>query len=113
MTFFQCIAALFNPVYRRGEPIKWGLVSYTVVMFSLVSAGTAMRLSVQSSSYIDNREFPGTESGLLPGPIGYQGLIVPDAINLAQNIIFALNNWLADGLLVSFLLGTSFTCPGV
>ena len=102
--FFKCMVALFNPAYRRGEPIRWGLVSYTVVMFSLVTVGTAMRLGVQSISYIDNREFRGT----VPGPIGYQGLIVPDAINVIQNVIFALNNWLADGLLVSSLFDTAF-----
>ena len=35
--FFKCVAALLNPVYRRGEPIKYGLVSYTAVMFLVVT----------------------------------------------------------------------------
>jgi hypothetical protein len=63
--FFQCMAALFNPANRRREGIKWGLVSYTVVMFSFVTVFTAMNLNIQSISYIDNREFPGVE-GVLP-----------------------------------------------
>ena len=51
--FVRCVAAQFNPVYRREEPIKRGLVSCTEVMFALVTAGTIMELGVKSISYID------------------------------------------------------------
>ena len=110
--FFKSIAALFDPVHRRGEPIKWGLVSYVVVMFLLVTIGTAMQLNVQSISYIDNREFPGAEGLPMPGPAGYQEIIVqPEAIDVIQNFVFALNNWLADGFLVSSLFDAVFAYP--
>ena len=113
MVFFRSMAALFNPDNRRGEPIKWGLVSYTVVMFSVVTLGTAMQLDVQSISYIDNREFPGAKGMSFPGPLGYQWFILPEAISIIQNILFVLNNWLADGFLVCSLFDTAFTRPGV
>ena len=112
MLFFKCMAALFDPAHRRGEPIKWGLVTYTVVMFSLATIGTALQLNTQSISYIDNRQFPGVEGVLAPGPITYQDFIAPKAITIVQNAVFILSNWLADGLLVSSLFDTVFTCPG-
>lgn len=59
-----------------------------------------MNLNLQSISYIDNRGFPG--GGLLsPGPLGYQFLIYSKATSVVPNIMFLLNNWLADGLLAS------------
>ena len=102
VVFFKCIIALFDPAHRRGGPIKWGLVSYAVVMFFLVTIGTAMQLDVQSISYIDNRDFPGLGSVIPPGPVGYElRFIQPDAIVVIQNSLFVLSNWLSDGLLVS------------
>jgi hypothetical protein len=98
--FFKCMTALFNPLYRRGEGIKWGYISFTVLMFSLVTVNTAMNLHVQSISYIDNREFPGVEGKLPYGPFGYQAFIYSEAIRLTPNAVFSLNNWLADGLLL-------------
>ena len=94
IVFFKCMAALFDPDHRRGEAIKWGIVSYTVAMFSLVTVGTAAQFDVQSISYIDNR-------GYHAGPLGYQLAIYSEAINVIQNVAFALSNWLADGFLVS------------
>ena len=111
--FFQCMAALFSSVHRKGEPIKWGLVSYTAVMFSLVTIGTAMQLDVQSISYIDNRDFPGIEGVLSPGPLGYQWFIGPGAITVIQIVAFVLSNWLADGFLVSSLFDAAFIHPGL
>ena len=103
VVFFQCMAALFSPVHRGGERIKWGLVSYTAVMFSLATVFTAMNLDIQSNSYINNREFPGAEGVVPPGPFGYQWFISTEVLSIVPNIIFTLNNWLADGLLVSSL----------
>ena len=94
--FFRCMAALFNPLYRRGEGIKWGLVSYTTIMFSLATVNIAMNIYIESISFIDNREFSG-------GPYAYAGSIYHNVINVVPNVAFCLNNWLADGLLVSFL----------
>jgi len=98
--FFECMAALFNPAHRGGEGIKWGLVSYTVVMFLLITVKTAMNLDVQSISFIDNREFPGTEEVPTPGPYGYLWLVSLRAIRIIPTAIFPLTNWLADGLLL-------------
>ena len=55
--FFRCMAALLKPLHLRGDAVKWGLVSYTVVMFSFATVFTATSLTVQSNSYIDNRGF--------------------------------------------------------
>ena len=100
--FFRCMTALLDPVHRRGERIKWGLVSYTVITFSFATVLTAMDLHIESISYIDNREFPGIEDVLPPGPVGYQWLISPKAVNVVPNFMFNLSNWLTDALLVSF-----------
>ena len=111
--FFQCIAALFDPIHRRGEPVRWGFVSYTVVIFSFVTVQTAVNLDIISNSFIDNREFSDSEGVLPPGPIGYEFFISPEAISIVTIIIFTLNNWLADGLLVSSLLDAAPTHPNV
>ena len=95
------MTALFSPAHRRGMGIKWGLASYTAVMFSLVTVLTGMQLNLQSISYIDNREFPGIKGRVPPGPLGYQSLIYTGPLGIVPNAMFNLNNWLADGLLVS------------
>ena len=101
--FFKCMAALFNPVYRKGEGIKWGLVTFTVVMFSLETVVTSMSLNNLSVSYIDNREFPGVERVPSPGPLAYQVTHYFNVTNVVPNFGAVLNSWLADGLLVSTL----------
>jgi len=98
--FFQCLAALFNPANRRGRSVKWGLVVYTVAMFSIVTVFTAMNDNIQSISYIDNREFPGDGDTIPPGPLGYQLFIYSKPLTIIPNLMFLLNNWLADGLLL-------------
>ena len=110
--FFKCMTALFNPVYRRGEGLKWGLVSYTVIMFSLVTVHLATNLHVLSISYIDNRDFAGAVNGVeRPGPYGYQAAINFKAISVIPRAAFRLNNWSADGLLVSFLFDVVVVRP--
>ena len=109
MVFFRCIAALFNPVYRKGERIKWWLVCYSVVMFSFATAFAGVNLDILSISFIDNRGFPGVESELPPGPYGYQLFISPSALNVVANTMFTLSNWLADGPLVGSPFGVAFT----
>lgn len=97
--FFQCMGSLFSTVYRTREGIRWGLVAYTSTMFSFVTIFTAMNLDIQSVSYIDNRAFPGTDQ-IPPGPLGYQYLVYSKAISIVPNLMFLLNNWLADSLLL-------------
>jgi len=99
--FFKCIVALFNPVNRRRDGVKWGLVFYTVAMFSFATALTGMTLHIKSISYIDNREFPGIEGVLPPGSHGYQLFIRPRALSIIPGFLPLLNDWLADGLLVN------------
>lgn len=99
------MSALFDPVNRTTGGTRWGLVSYTVAMFSFVTVYTAINLDILSVSYIDNREFPAGVDGVLPpGPFGYQALIYSRAMDTISNVMFLLNNWLADGLLVGSLL---------
>lgn len=100
--FFQCMDALLSP-YNKGRT-KWGLVAHATAMFSFVTIYTAMTLNIESISFIDNRNFPGADGVLPPGPVGYQFLIYSKAISIVPNVAFLLNNWLADGLLVSSVL---------
>ena len=111
--FFRCMAALLNPVHRRREGIKWGLVSHTVVTFFVVTVLTGMQLDILSVCFIDNRKFPGVEGVLPPGPLGYQWLIYSRALGIGANLMFFLNNWLADALLVSSSFGAAPTPPGL
>lgn len=94
------MGVLLSPSYRTRKGVRWGLVAYTATSFTFVTLFTALNLDVQSISYIDNREFPGNDE-LPPGPLGYQYLIYSKAITIVPNLMFLLNNWLADGLLVS------------
>lgn len=97
--FFQCMGALLgNSSTRKGE--KWGLVAHVVATFFFATIYTAMTLNILSISFIDNREFPGIGDGLPPGPFGYQFLIYSKAISIVPNVMFLLNNWLADSLLL-------------
>ena len=88
MLFFKCVLALFNPIHRRGEPIKWGLVSYTIAVFAVETVLTAINLHILSISYVDNREFPGVDGVANPGPTGYQYLIAPEAVSIIANSTF-------------------------
>ena len=93
--FFRCMSALFNPAHRRGERVKWGLVFYTVMMFSLVTAYTAMNLHMLSMSI--NHPKPRSR----PGIYEYLNVVYFDAIAVIPRAVFRLTNLSADGLLVS------------
>ena len=103
MMFFQCITALFDPANHRREGTKWGLIIYTVLMFSFATIYTGIGSEILSISFVDNREFPGIGDGVPPGPTGYKFFIHPKAITIVSSLMFLLNNWLADGLLVCFV----------
>lgn len=98
--FFQCMCALLNHPNRGNGDTKWGLVIHTTAVFSFATIFTAITLHIQCNSYIDNREFPGVDGLLPPGPLGYQFLTYSKAINVVRTVTFILNNWLADGLLL-------------
>jgi len=99
LLFFQCMVALLNPAHCREEGIKRWPVFYTLAMFSFTTVYTTMNLYIQSNSFIDNRGPPDYD-----GPLNYQFSIRGTALSLVPNVIFNLNNWLADGLLVSSLM---------
>jgi len=103
--FFKCMTALLGSAHRRGERIKWGLVSYTMIMFSLATVFTGIVLHELSVSYIDNRDFPD-------GPYGYQVYIDYTAVGFIRRTTFRLGNWLADSLLVGDLFDAVVVRPG-
>ena len=111
--FFQSMAGLLSPLYRRKEGVKWGVISYTLVMFSFVTVYTGLNLNIESVSYIDNRDFPGVDGMVPPGPLGYRTFIYADALSITPNVMFFLNNWLADAFLVSSLFDIAFSLPGL
>ena len=112
MSFFQCMAAFFNPVHRRKEGVLWGAASYTVVIFSLVTALAAITLDILSISYIDNREFPGEGTSVPLGPFGHKLVMDPKALTVTPGVIFFWNNLLADSFLVRRLFDPTSTHPG-
>ena len=105
--------ALVGPVNRKKGGIKWGLVAHTVAVFSIVTILTAIVLNIKSTSYIDNRDFPGVDGLLPPGPLGYEYLIYSSTTNVIAVLMFLLNNWLADGLLVSSVSNSFVRVPNV
>ena len=111
--FFKCMAALFNPIHRKGGPIKWGLVSYTVITFFVATAQNTAFIGRVFAAYIDNREFPGSAVMPSPGPVGYQLLIYYSPLEIISNVMFSVNDWLANGLLVSSPFHTAFARLGV
>ena len=92
---FKCVTALLNPVSRKVDGIKWGLVSYTVVMFSVVTVATVVTCDYISLGFIDNRASPGGR------PLTYLMFMAPKALGFIPTLMGLLNYWLADALLVS------------
>ena len=111
--FFQCMVALLHPANRGREGIRW-LISYTVAMFSFATILTGTGLHLYSICYVDNREYPGVEGKISPGPLGYRSLISPGAVSMTERLMSHLNYWLADGYLVSCLNDTpALPHPGI
>lgn len=79
---------------------KWGLLAQTVTLFLVLTIHISVDQYAALLELIENRNFPGTET-LPPGPIGYDAThssLTPFAIYI---VMFPLNQWLSDGLLVS------------
>ena len=93
------MTALLNPANRKTDGVKWGLVSYTVIMFLVVTLVTGGTFYTQSLAYIDNREFPDG------GPYMYRAVIGHEAIGVVPNLASISNYWLADAFLVSLSFG--------
>jgi len=106
------MAALLNTVHRR-EGIKWWLVLYTVAMFLFVTVYTTLNHRNDSDMFIDHRPSVLQDGHIYSGPLKYQTLLRKKALGLIPNVMFTLNNWLADALLVSSLFDASLTRPSV
>ena len=91
------MSVLLSPVYRVRKAIKWGLVTYIVVMFSVMTIGCTINRDILSVAYIDNREYE------YAGPLEYLDVIVEnrDTIYLVPAFALPISQWLVDGLLVS------------
>jgi hypothetical protein len=98
---------LLDPACRAKGGTKWGLVAHTTAMFSLATVFIGMTLDIQSICDVDNRLFSGSEI-LPPGPLGCQILTYTKAIGIVPSVVWLVNQWLADGLLVSSM-SSSFT----
>ena len=93
------MGTLLDPINRTRGGIKWGFVAHTVAMFSCLMIYTGMGLDLQAISYVDDRGFP-------EGPLFYQIAISSDALSRVPYIVLMVNQWLADGLLVSTALNS-------
>lgn len=100
--FFQCMSVLLSAVNPIRRAIKWALVVHTMAMFAFLTIPLGISLYCSSFIYIDNREFPGNDE-YSPGPIGYDVVLNPKATSTVFFIMFPLNQWLADGLLVGLV----------
>ena len=97
--FFQCMGVLLSPVNPVRRGIRWSLAAHTVAMFLVLTVPVGIDLIHLSIIYINGREFPGNDQYPL-GPLGYDDFIDVKAFVVVLNIMFPLNQWLADGLLV-------------
>ena len=91
------MTTLLNPANPIRKHIRCALVAHTVALFLFLTIPFGTEFDYLSNEYINNREFP-------PGPIGYDGLLSLKASTTVLNAMFPLNQWLADGLLVSPIL---------
>ena len=101
--FFQCMATLLNPANPIRKGLRWALVAHTVALLSFLTIPFGTGFEYLSTEYINNREFPGDDE-FPPGPIGYDFLLALKASATVFHAMFPLNQWLADGLLVSPVL---------
>ena len=92
---------MIYPANNIGKGVKWGLVAHTVALFLFLTIPIAINRYLTSAGYIDGRNFPGTDD-TPPGPFGYGYTFAPNVpIMVIHNVMFPLNQWLTDGLLVS------------
>jgi hypothetical protein len=94
--------ALLGPKNRMrdGKKWEWGLLVHTVALFLVTTIYAASSLYGLEESYINGRESPGGD-GIPPGPYGYQYLPKFLAVRFISYSAVQMNQWLADGLLVS------------
>ena len=93
------MVALLSSGDRAKRDVRWGLVAYTMALFSFLTIALGIDLYLDRTLFIDNREFPGNDISP-PGPLGYSDSITYDVINLVYFILYPLTQWLNDGFLV-------------
>ena len=93
------MGVLLSPINSMKKSTQWMLVAHTVALFSFITIPFGIGLNDLSILYINTREFPGSH-GIPPGPLGYKDVLVTEAASIFFNVMFPLNQWLADGLLV-------------
>jgi hypothetical protein len=71
--------------------ISWGIVAHTIAMFSFVTIYTAITLDLKSVELVDNTE-------RITEPLS---VCFGNERGAVANSMVQLNQWLADGLLVS------------
>ena len=103
--FFQCMATLLNPANPIRKRIRWALVAHTVALFLFLTIPSGIVFDYLSIEYVDNREFPGSDE-FPPGPVGFNDLLSLKATSTVFDVMFPLNQWLADVLLVSPILNS-------
>ena len=95
--FCQCMGVLLSPTNRKHKSggIRWGLSALTTAMFLFSTTTLALNLSAvyPAIHYRDGRSL--ARPGLLRYLITFD---IPSTIPLS---LISLNQWLADGLLVS------------
>ena len=72
--------ALLNPADRPRTGVRWPFVVHIVAMFSFATVIMVAACVSASTSFVDNRGFPGAGYPLLPGPLGYFASLYSNAI---------------------------------
>ena len=93
------MGVLLSPENPIKKGVKLALVLHTVLLFSFLTIPVGIQLNVASTVYVDDREFPG-DDGYPPGPFGCLFFLNLEATTVVFSLMFPLNQWLADGLLV-------------
>jgi hypothetical protein len=99
------MATLLSPANPIKKGIRRALVAHTIALFLFLTISFGIDFNYLSIEYINNREFPGYNE-FPPGPAGYDDLLSLKATTTVFDIMFPLNQWLADGLLVSPILNS-------
>ncbi|KIJ63973.1 hypothetical protein HYDPIDRAFT_154930 [Hydnomerulius pinastri MD-312] len=90
--FVQCMVAFLKRT-DVSSPNRWGLMTYTLLMFSCSTIFVALDSTLFRNAFVDYRNYPG-------GPIGYSVATYDAPMSITANAFFMLANWLADGLLL-------------
>lgn len=87
--FTWCFQLLIQKRKTQGDFL---LMIYISLLFIMGNIGNGTNIKVGELTFVDNRSFPGGPSTFFAtgrGPVG-----------LACNVIYIINSWFQDGLLV-------------